>query len=108
MGEGDEKILSKMERLREAGARIYIRSHTIKEVNGTDEDMKAMIKYLQEKNSRVANINLLPYHNTGSGKYEKIGRTYEGTELHAPEKEEMEHFVDLFKEAGFHNIKIGG
>ena len=108
MGAGNETILSNLERLSAAGARIYIRIPTIKEVNGTDEDMKAMIKYLQEKNIRVANINLLPYHNTGSGKYEKIGRTYEGTELHAPEKEEMEHFVDLFKEAGFHNIKIGG
>ena len=70
--------------------------------------MKRLSDIFQEKNIRVANINLLPYHNTGSGKYEKIGRTYEGTDLHAPEKEEMEHFVDLFKESGFHNIKIGG
>ena len=108
MGAGNETILSNLERLSAAGARIYIRIPTIKEVNGTDEDIKAMIKYFQEKNIRVANINLLPYHNTGSGKYEKIVRTYEGTDLHAPEKEEMEHFVDLFKESGFHNIKIGG
>ena len=27
---------------------------------------------------------------------------------HAPSKEEMEHFTGLFKEAGFHNVKIGG
>ena len=25
-----------------------------------------------------------------------------------PSKEEMEHFTGLFKEAGFHNVKIGG
>lgn len=54
MGAGNETILSNLERLSAAGARIYIRIPTIKEVNGTDEDMKAMIKYLQEKNIRVA------------------------------------------------------
>lgn len=77
-------------------------------MNGTDEAMKEIIAYLQEKNIHVANVNLLPYHNTGSAKYEKMGKEYEGTELHAPSKEEMEHFTELFKESGFHNVKIGG
>lgn len=108
MGAGNELILSNLEKLSKAGARIYIRIPTIKEVNGTDESMKDIIAYLQEKNIHVAQVNLLPYHNTGSSKYEKIGKTYEGAGLHAPSKEEMEHFTELFKEAGFHNVKIGG
>ena len=39
---------------------------------------------------------------------EKLSKAYEGMDLHAPSKEEMEHFTGLFKEAGFHNVKIGG
>lgn len=108
IGAGNELILSNLEKLSKAGARIYIRIPTIKEVNGTDESMKDTIDYLHDKNIHVAQVNLLPYHNTGSSKYEKIGKVYEGMDLHAPSKEEMEHFTGLFKEAGFHNVKIGG
>lgn len=108
MGMGNEQILDNLERISARGARIYIRIPVIKEVNGTKEDMEAIISYLKEKQISVANVNLLPYHNTGSGKYEKLGLTYEGTELHAPSNEEIEQFVEMFKKSGFHNVKIGG
>lgn len=108
IGADNDLILSNLEKLSQAGARIYIRIPVISEVNGDEDSMNAIITYLTEKNIRVANVNLLPYHNTGSGKYEKIGLTYEGGELHAPSNQEMEYFVQLFQEAGFHNIKIGG
>ena len=68
----------------------------------------AIIEYLQNKNIHAAQVNLLPYHNTGSVKYEKIGLTYEGQHLERPSDEEMEHFKSLFITAGFHNTKIGG
>ena len=70
--------------------------------------MKAIIAYLLNKKINFAQVNLLPYHNTGSVKYSKIGLEYDGNELERQTNEEMEHFVELFKEAGFHNIKIGG
>lgn len=108
MGAGNELILENLERLSLSGARIYIRIPTIKEVNGNEDAMKAMIRYLQEKNIHAAGVNLLPYHNTGSGKYMKTGKCYEGADLHAPDREEMDHFVEMFREAGFHNVKIGG
>ena len=108
MGAGNEVILGNLEKLSQAGARIYIRIPTIKEVNGNDDAMKAIIAWLQEKNIHAAKVNLLPYHNTGSGKYPKVGMCYEGNDLHAPDKEEMNHFVELFQQAGYHNVKIGG
>jgi len=108
MGAGNELILSNLEKLNAAGARIYIRIPTIKGVNASDEEMGKIINYLLEKKIHAACVNLLPYHNTGSSKYEKLGTVYEGAGLRVPDKEEMEHFVELFKEAGFHNVKIGG
>lgn len=101
-------ILENLEKLNEAGARIYIRIPTIKEVNGSEESMQKMIDYLVERRIDAAQVNLLPYHNTGAGKYDKLGEDYGGTKLHAPEKEEMEQFVRLFQKAGFQNTKIGG
>ena len=38
-----------LEKLSADGARIYIRIPTVKEVNGTDEDMRQIIDYLLEK-----------------------------------------------------------
>lgn len=108
MGMGNEQILKNLEYISSKGARIYIRIPVVREVNGSIEDMGAIMDYLKEKQIRVANVNLLPYHNTGSGKYGKLGLTYKGTDLHAPSNEEMEQFVTLFKESGFHNVKIGG
>ena len=101
-------ILENLIRLSQDGARIYIRIPTIKEVNGNEENMKETIAFLKEHDIHPAGVNLLPYHDTGSGKYAKLDMEYKGTDLHAPDKEEMEALAALFVNAGFTNTKIGG
>ena len=108
IGVDNQLILDNLIRLAADGARIYIRIPTIKEVNGNEKNMKETIAFLKEHDIHPAQINLLPYHDTGSGKYSKLDMEYKGTDLHAPEKEEMEAFVQLFVESGFKNTKIGG
>lgn len=108
MGTDNKLILENLIRLSQDGARIYIRIPTIKEVNGNEENMKETIAFLKEHDIHPAGVNLLPYHDTGSGKYAKLGMEYKGTDLHAPDKEEMEAFAALFVNAGFTNTKIGG
>lgn len=108
MGVDNKLILENLVRLSRDGARIYIRIPTIKEVNGNEENMKETAAFLKEHDIHPPQINLLPYHDTGSGKYSKLDMEYKGTDLHAPDKEEMESFVRLFTDAGFANTKIGG
>ena len=108
IGVDNQLILDNLIRLAADGARIYIRIPTIKEVNGNEKNMKETIAFLKEHDIHPAQINLLPYHDTGSGKYSKLDMEYKGTDLHVPEKEEMESFVRLFVESGFQNTKIGG
>lgn len=108
VGVDNQLILDNLARLAADGARIYIRIPTIKEVNGNEKNMKETIAFLKEHDIHPPQVNLLPYHDTGSGKYRKLDMEYKGTDLHAPEKEEMEEFVGLFREAGFLNTKIGG
>lgn len=108
IGVDNQLILDNLIRLAADGARIYIRIPTIKEVNGNEKNMKETIAFLKEHDIHPAQINLLPYHDTGSGKYSKLDMEYKGTDLHAPEKEEMESFVRLFVESGLQNTKIGG
>lgn len=108
IGTDNQLILENLVRLAHDGARIYIRIPTVKEVNGNEQNMKETIAFLQEHDIHPAQINLLPYHDTGSGKYRKLDMEYKGTDLHAPDKEEMKALADLFIHAGFQNTKIGG
>lgn len=108
MGTDNKLILENLVRLSQDGARIYIRIPTIKEVNGNEENMKETIAFLKQHDIHPAGVNLLPYHDTGSGKYAKLDMEYKGTDLHAPDKEEMEALAALFVNAGFTNTKIGG
>ncbi len=108
IGVDNKLILENLVRLFRDGARIYIRIPTIREVNGNEENMKETIAFLKEQDIHPAQINLLPYHDTGSGKYSKLDMEYKGRNLHAPDREEMEKLAQLFIDAGFANTKIGG
>lgn len=74
-------------KLSDAGARIYIRIPTVKEVNGNEQNMTETIRFLKEHDIHPAQVNLLPYHDTGSGKYAKHVRNIkEQIYMHHPKK----------------------
>lgn len=102
------RILGNLARLSAEHARIYIRIPVIKGVNADDENLCEIIEWLLEHKICVAQVNLLPYHNTGSHKYSRLGTAYGGEEFQTPTEDEMKHFAELFRTAGFQNIKIGG
>lgn len=108
VGVDNSLILENLEKLSEDQGRIYIRIPTIKGVNADDMSMQAVIDWLKTHNINVAQVNLLPYHNTGSSKYVRLETEYEGQFLSTPDKEEMQHFMEMFQKAGFNNTKIGG
>ncbi len=108
MGMGNALILDNLKKLAAAGAKIYIRIPVVKEVNGDKGSMEAIIGFLKENDIRPLQVNLLPYHNTGSHKYGKLGMDYPGAELTAPDDEEMQNFVRQWNDAGYGNVKIGG
>ena len=108
IGTDNNIILDNLKGISKAGARIYIRIPTVREVNGDRESMAEIVGFLKENDIRPAQVNLLPYHSTGSHKYGKLGREYRASELTAPSDEEMESFVNQWNRAGFANVKIGG
>ena len=108
MGVDNDLILTNLRKLSDSGARLYIRIPVVKEVNGDERTMRDIIGFLKDFYIHVAQVNLLPYHNTGSSKYGKLGVEYEGTDLHAPSKEEMKNLREIFVQEGFYNTKIGG
>ena len=108
MGMSNALILDNLKRLAAAGSRIYIRIPVVKEVNGDPESMEAVIRFLKDNDIRPLQVNLLPYHSTGSHKYGKLGMAYPGEALTAPADEDMQNFVRQWEDAGYGNVKIGG
>ncbi|MDD3362180.1 MAG: glycyl-radical enzyme activating protein [Hespellia sp.] len=107
-GVSNEKILTNLEKLSMAGARIYIRIPVVKEVNGSDDAMQDIISFIRERRIQAEKICLLPYHNTGSAKYARLGIAYQGELFHKPDTEELEHWKALFQQAGYPQVQIGG
>lgn len=107
MGKSNAKILENLKFLADHKATINIRIPIVEPVNNDKKTMLDIISYLKE-NVGIVKVNLLPYHNTGSSKYEKLGREYPAKDLLVPSTENMETLKSLFEEHGFNNVKIGG
>lgn len=104
-GQSNELILENLKKLSDRNAPINIRIPTVEGVNADDISMGNIIAFLKD-NIKVAKVNLLPYHNTGSHKYHKLSR--ESVLFSAPSAERMEELKRRFENAGFQNVKIGG
>lgn len=108
VGADNDLILENLEKLSKAGARIYIRIPTIKGVNSDKDSMLRIIRWLKDHEISIPQVNLLPYHDTGSSKYGRLGEQYKGDDFETPSREEMEEYARLFQQEGFLNTKIGG
>ncbi len=108
VGVDNNRILENLKRLSDDGGKINIRLPLIDGVNADDTHIDAVINFLKSQEIRVYRINLLKYHNTGSAKYEKLGRIYEKDGMSVPETEWMESTLKKFHKNGFTNIQIGG
>lgn len=87
---------------------IWIRMPVIGGVNDTLEHMERAARFLKDQKIFCSQINLLPYHNTGSSKYARMGRSYGGSEFYAPSQEQMKQFQEYLQEQKIAPVKIGG
>ncbi len=108
IGEGLELTLSNLIKLNDLDSDINIRIPIIGKVNDSLEEMKTVSNWLVANKIRVKQMNLLPYHNTGSSKYERLGIRYQDEKMSVPSEEKMEEIKYVFKKNGFDNIHIGG
>ena len=108
MGQSNKLILSNLKYISDHGARIDIRIPVIGGVNDNEQEMEAILSYLKEENIAVAQVNLLPYHDIASSKYDRLDENYKGKDFYVPSNEYMEALQAKFQQNGFQNTKIGG
>ena len=108
IGVDNSLILENLKKLSDEGAGLYIRLPIIQQVNATDEHIESGIHFLKKNNIHARQVNLLPYHDIGKGKYASLDMEYHDDEMSVPVSELMEHFKSMFEEQGFNKVNIGG
>lgn len=106
-GVPNEKILSNLKILSETGASINIRIPFIKGVNSDNENMEETAIFIAGLSGEKKIVNLLPYHNIMTKKYQKLGGDYHQDELSEPSMEDKKTALAIFEKHGIKAI-IGG
>jgi pyruvate formate lyase activating enzyme len=99
-------ILRNLERLAERGIPIWLRVPVVPGIND-DEDNFRRVAELAARLTNVRQVNLLAYHPTAAGKYERMGRTYRLSETCAPGEIQMNQLAGLLRSYGL-EVKIVG
>ena len=96
-----------MQILAETGAKINIRIPLIKGVNADEENIRTTAAFVAGLAGEKKTVNLLPYHNIASRKYQKLGGEYDPSDMDTPSEAEQQRCVEIFAEHGLEAI-IGG
>ena len=109
-GASNEGIISNLYNLRAKGKEIVIRAPIIPGINDSIENIKGIADLMNDL--RIDEINLMPYHNLGSVKYDRLCREYSLSEIEpikfAPDIEErLSDMIHLFDSRGI-RVMIGG
>ena len=107
-GVDNRLILENLKALSADGGKIQIRLPLIDGVNATEKHLTDIISFLQDNAINPYRINLLKYHSTGSGKYTRLDRLYQGASMAEPDAQWLHQAKQLFRQSGFQNIQTGG
>jgi len=103
-GQDNHLILENLRRLSEAGAAIFLRLPLVEGINADDDNITQVISFI--RGLRIQQVNLLPYHNTGSSKHLRMGHSAPSG-LAAPTPERLEQLKAQFQACGL-PVYIGG
>jgi len=115
-GVDNQLILKNLKLLAENGANINIRIPLIKNVNTDEKEIREMAEYIagllsknRESEFAAPNrmVNLLPYHNIASGKYQKLGIPYYEGDMDEPSEAEIQKAIEVFNSFGI-ETEVGG
>ncbi len=103
-GVPNELILENAKKIAAAGGKLQIRIPLIPMFNDSDENLKKTGAFVKELGDAVTMIQLLPYHNLGTVKYQRIMDNAMVFEAIPPSGKKVEHARGLLESYG---IKVG-
>ena len=100
-------ILKNAKVLSERKQAMIIRMIVVPEMNDDPDDITARLTFIHSLGDCVKQVDLLPYHNLGEGKYDKLGMTYALHDLGSMPETSMEAIKQVGENLGLH-MTIGG
>ena len=98
-GVGHELILRNYQRLMTRGRRVWVRIPVIGGFNASEVEMTRIAAFLRE-NPGAEEIELMPYHRLGAGKYAQLGLVAPRDEQMRVPHDEMQFYLQLFARHG--------
>jgi pyruvate formate lyase activating enzyme len=106
VGVSNELIVDNLRRLARTDKPVIVRRPVIPGYNDDEESIRALARFVQELGT-VHEIDLLPYHRFGQGKYERLGMGYPMGDEPSMKEEDVGDLRDILESYGF-QVKIGG
>jgi pyruvate formate lyase activating enzyme len=101
VGVPNELILENAKKLAKAGGKIQIRIPIIPRFNDSKKNITETGKFCQSLGDAVVMIQLLPYHNLGVMKYERIYEDQKVLEASTPTDDKIQSLKKLLEDMGF-------
>jgi pyruvate formate lyase activating enzyme len=98
-GKSNHNILQNLEMVAGSGVPVIIRIPLIPTINSSVENITATAKYVAGLKT-IKEINLLPYHRFGMGKYTMLDRKYKLPELSPLESLQLEELTAIVESFG--------
>lgn len=104
-GVSNRRIFENLERICANGRPVILRCPIIPGVNDNDAHISA-VAALSRRYPQLAGVNILPYHNMGRDKWNRIGRAYSFEQLSNYESEEKQLLLKRFQDMGCKNVSL--
>jgi pyruvate formate lyase activating enzyme len=105
-GQENDIIIMNAQLLAQHGIPLHVRLVLIPGLNDSPQEIRARMQIVSELKS-VCQVDLLPYHRYGAGKYARLGLDYPLADLPEYSNEQLAEITDLVKSFGF-KTTIGG
>jgi pyruvate formate lyase activating enzyme len=107
-GVSNELIISNLDMLLKEGKDVMIRIPVIPGVSADTRSMEQLKVFIESRNNgHIKQINLLPYHKTGSSKYRRFNLDDRMASVSQLSNGSLDEFIEIFKPLGIHTKKGG-
>jgi pyruvate formate lyase activating enzyme len=89
-------ILHNLQALSKSGARIIVRVPVIPGITDDEENLRQTAEFVASL-PNIERLDLLPYHQSAAGKYERLGKVYNMPETRPPAEARMQEIVQMFE-----------
>lgn len=106
-GVSNRVILKNLNLLSREEENVIIRFPVVPGITNTRENVDALKTFLTTLKPGIKHVHLLPFHNTGKGKYERFNIPNRMNGLKSMDQNDLEGLITEFEEIGF-EVRIGG